>query len=74
MEFMTIKEAAVKWNLSVRRVQTICNEGMIEGAMKFGNTWAIPKDAVKPVDKRIKFVKCKRYDRSYRKVHGTKFR
>jgi|GEM_PF-6155094 len=27
MEFMTIKEAAEKWNLSVRRVQTICNEG-----------------------------------------------
>lgn len=54
MEFMTIKEAAEKWNLSVRRVQTICNEGMIEGAMKFGNTWAIPKNAVKPVDKRIK--------------------
>lgn len=54
MEFMTIKEVAEKWNLSVRRVQTICNEGKIEGAMKFGNTWAIPKDAVKPVDKRIK--------------------
>ena len=50
----TIKEAAEKWNLSVRRVQTICNEGMIEGAMKFGNTWAIPKNAVKPADKRIK--------------------
>ena len=49
-----IKEAAEKWNLSVRRVQTICNEGMIEGAMKFGNTWAIPKNAVKPADKRIK--------------------
>ena len=30
MEFMTIKEAAEKWNLSVRRVQTICNEGMIK--------------------------------------------
>ena len=56
MEFMPIKEAAVKWNLSVRRLQTICNEGMIEGAMKFGNTWAIPKDAVKPVDKRIKKI------------------
>ena len=53
---MPIKEAAVKWNLSVRRLQTICNEGMIEGAMKFGNTWAIPKDAVKPVDKRIKKI------------------
>ena len=47
MEYMTIKETAEKWNLSVRRVQTICNEGMIDGAMKFGNTWAIPKDAVK---------------------------
>ena len=54
MEYMTIKETAEKCNLSLRRVQTICNEGMIDGAMKFGNTWAIPKDAVKPADKRIK--------------------
>lgn len=51
---MTIKETAEKWNLSVRIVQTICNEGMIDGVMKFGNAWAIPKDAVKPEDKRIK--------------------
>ena len=57
MEFMTIKEATEKWNLSVRIVQTICNEGMIEGAMKFGNTWVIPKNAVKPVDERIKAEK-----------------
>ena len=54
MDYMTIKETAEKWNLSVRIVQTICNEGMIDGVMKFGNTWAIPKDAVKPTDKRIK--------------------
>ena len=54
MEYMTIKETAEKWNLSVRIVQTICNEGMIDGVMKFGNTWAMPKDAVKPTDKRIK--------------------
>lgn len=54
MEFMTIKEAAEKWNISVRRVQTICNDGSIEGAMKFGGVWAIPKDAEKPVDRRIK--------------------
>ena len=50
MEFITIKEAAEKWNLSVRRVQTNCNEGV----MKFGNSWDIPKDAKKTVDKRIK--------------------
>ena len=42
MEFMTIKEAAEKWNLSVRRVQTICNEGMIEGAKQLRNAgWDI---------------------------------
>lgn len=54
MEYMTIKEASEKWNLSVRRVQTICKEGMIPGAMKFGNSWAIPKEAEKPIDKRVK--------------------
>ena len=54
MEYMTINEAAKKWNLSVRRVQTICSEGMIDGVVKFGQAWAIPKDAQKPADKRIK--------------------
>lgn len=57
MEYITIKEAAEKWNLSVRRVQTICNEGMIQGTIKFGHAWAIPKDAEKPADKRIKTKK-----------------
>lgn len=54
MEFITIKEASKKWELSVRRVQTICNEGMIPGVVKFGRAWAIPKDAEKPIDKRVK--------------------
>ena len=51
---MTIQEAAGLWNLSVRRVQAICIEGRIPGTIKFGRSWAIPKDAVKPVDNRIK--------------------
>lgn len=38
MEFMTVKEAAQKWNLSERRLQTICNEGLVPGVMKFGNS------------------------------------
>ena len=52
--YMTIKQAAEKWGLSERRLQTICNEGMIPGVVKFGRAWAIPMDAEKPVDKRIK--------------------
>ena len=43
-----------KWNLSERRLQTMCNEGVIPGVMKFGHAWAIPENAEKPVDKRIK--------------------
>ena len=54
MEYITVKEAAKKWNLSERRLQTMCNEGLIPGVMKFGHAWAIPREAVKPTDKRIK--------------------
>lgn len=54
MEYMTIKEASEKWGISERRIQTICNEGMVPGVIKFGHAWAIPRDATKPVDKRIK--------------------
>ena len=44
-EYMTVKEAAEKWGLSVRRVQLLCVEGRIEGAIKHASVWAIPKDA-----------------------------
>lgn len=54
MEFMTIKEAAIKWGLSERRVQEICMSKRIPGVIKFGREWAIPKDAKKPTDGRIK--------------------
>jgi len=57
---MTIKEAAVKWGLSIRRVQTICNEGVVPGVVKFGREWAIPKNAERPIDKRVKSGKYKK--------------
>ncbi len=53
MEFMTTKEATQKWNISERRIRKILKEGRIEGAVKNGNSWNIPIDALKPVDKRI---------------------
>lgn len=53
MEFMTTKEAVEKWNISERRIRQLLQDGRIEGAVKVGNTWNIPIDAVKPVDKRI---------------------
>lgn len=54
MEYMTIKEAAAEWGLSERRLQTICNEKKIPGVIKFGRSWAIPIEAKKPIDGRIK--------------------
>ena len=53
-EYLTIQQVAEIWGVSIRRINTLCNEGKIEGAMKFGNTWAIPKEAEKPVDGRVK--------------------
>lgn len=52
--YLKISEIAEKWGIKKRRVNTLCLEGRIEGAVKFGNTWAIPEDAEKPKDERIK--------------------
>lgn len=54
MEYMTIKEAAAKWNLSERRIQEICELDKVPGVTKFGRAWAIPTKAEKPIDLRIK--------------------
>lgn len=53
MNFMTTKEAVKKWNISERRIRQLLQDGRIEGAVKNGNSWNIPADAIKPVDKRI---------------------
>ncbi|MBR3469171.1 MAG: DNA-binding protein [Lachnospiraceae bacterium] len=51
--FMTIKETAIKWGLTTRRVQEMCSNGQIEGVQRFGNAWAIPIDAERPKDGRV---------------------
>lgn len=53
-DYLTVQQLAEKWGVSIRRINTLCNEGRLEGAMKFGNTWAIPKDVEKPIDGRVK--------------------
>jgi len=54
MNYMTIIEASQKWNISPRRIQTLCSTGRIPGVERLGYCWAIPKDAQKPVDARVK--------------------
>ena len=54
MEYLSIKQTSEKWGISMRRIQVLCTEGRIPGAGKIRNFWAIPVDAEKPKDARIK--------------------
>jgi hypothetical protein len=51
---MPVKEAAKLWDLTERRVSSLCKDGKIKGARKQGHSWLIPADAQKPVDNRIR--------------------
>ena len=53
-DYMTIAEASERWGISQRQVQHLCTLGSVEGALKFGRAWMIPKNANKPVDGRTK--------------------
>lgn len=52
LAYMTANEAAEKWNISHRRVLTLCKENRIANIAMLGNMWIIPIDAQKPEDAR----------------------
>ena len=54
MEYLSIKQTAEKWGISGRRIQRLCSENRVPGAMKIGSYWAVPADALNPKDERIK--------------------
>lgn len=54
LDFISVKEAAEKWDISERRVQKLCEEERIEGVLRFGRSWMIPRSARKPEDLRKK--------------------
>ncbi|MCR5792343.1 MAG: helix-turn-helix domain-containing protein [Lachnospiraceae bacterium] len=54
MEYLTVKEMGVKWGVTSRMVNVYCSTGRIPGAIKKGNLWLVPEDAIKPMDQRKK--------------------
>ena len=48
MDLITVKQAAEKWGVTPRRVQGLCKEGKIKGAVRWERTWMIPAHAVLP--------------------------
>ena len=54
MDYISVREAAERWNVTERWVQKFCAEERIPGVLRFGRSWMIPKDAERPRDLRMK--------------------
>ena len=54
MKYLSITQTAERWGISTRRIQILCGEGRVPGAIRIGSVWGIPEDAEKPADARIK--------------------
>ena len=52
--YMSVQEAAKAWGISERRVQVLCTENRIDGAVRVSRVWLIPQDTKKPLDARRK--------------------
>ena len=48
MEYMTTIQAAEKWQMTERRIQQLCREGKIDGAVFENDLWLIPETAKSP--------------------------
>jgi len=54
VQYISVRQAAEKWNVTVRRIQDMCKNHMIDGAVRWGRDWMIPADAKRPGDRRKK--------------------
>ena len=52
MDYLTVRQTAERWGISIRQVQTLLKAGRIPGAVQPARDWLIPKDAEKPRDTR----------------------
>ena len=60
--YISVNDAASKFNISKRRVQVLCEQGRIDGANMVSGVWLIPDTASKPIDGRRKHISCNKAD------------
>ena len=48
VDYFETEDVTILWDVSIRQVQYLCKNGRVDGVVKFGNVWAIPKSAKKP--------------------------
>lgn len=53
MDYLTVQQTAEKWGVTGRWVQALIKRGSIDGVIRFGHVWMVPKDAQKPEDGRV---------------------
>jgi hypothetical protein len=61
-EFVTVAEAAQMMGRGMNRIGKLCREGRFSGAVKMGNSWIIPREALlnhKPLPPGVKPRKAK---------------
>ena len=46
--YITVKEASIKWNVAERTVRNYCSKGRVEGAIRKKGEWLIPDSLNKP--------------------------
>ena len=71
LDWITPQQAAERWGITERQVQSLCLKGRVTGTIRLGRAWLIPKDSSKPVDGRTKVVKnCTKLDKT-KSMEGT---
>jgi hypothetical protein len=53
MDYITVRQAAEKWSVTIRWVQALLKAERIPGAVQPARDWLIPRDAQKPADGRV---------------------
>ena len=57
LDWISPLQASENWGITERQVQALCKSGKIEGVIKWGRSWLIPKDSSKPIDGRTRQAK-----------------
>ncbi len=43
-DYITVRQAAEKWGVTMRRVQQMCEHGIVDSAIRPGRDWLIPAE------------------------------
>lgn len=75
MKYFSVTQTAQRWGISTRRIQILCGQGRVPGAIRVGKFWVIPDDEPKPADARIKsgkYIKSRHEDKGPKEAYENK--